>query len=88
MKIKDDYVLRNIAGDYVLVPTGDAAAKYNGLFGVTEVGARIIELLPECGSEEEVAAKILEEYDADGETVAHDVADFISKLREQGILEE
>ena len=30
MKLKTDYVMREIAGDHVLVPTGSAAAEYNG----------------------------------------------------------
>ncbi len=88
MKIKPDYVLREIAGDHVLVPTGEAVAKYNGLFGVTEVGARILELLPECATEDEIARRILEEYDADEETVKADVAEFIAHLREKEILDE
>ncbi len=88
MKIKSDYVLRNIAGDYVLVPTGESVAKHNGLFGMTDVGARIIEIMPECANEEDIVRRILEEYDADEETVKRDVAEFVSSVRELGILEE
>ncbi len=87
MKIKPDYVLREIAGDYVLVPTGEAVAKYNGLFAVSEVGAAILEKLPECESEDDIVAKILEEYDIDEATAKADVHEFIESLREQGILE-
>jgi len=87
MKIKNDYVLREIAGDHVLVPTGEAAAKYNGLFAVTEVGARIIELFSECETEEEIASKIFDEYDVDEETAKNDVHDFIESLKTQDILE-
>ena len=87
MKLKEDYVLREIAGDYVLVPTGEAVAKYNGLFGVSEVGARIIELLPECANEREIAAKIVEEYDVDGATALSDVREFIASMIEKEIIE-
>ena len=88
MKIKPDYILRDIAGDYVLVPTGEAVAKYNGLFAVTEVGARIIELFDECESEEEIAKRIVEEYETDLETALKDVSEFVASLREQEILED
>ncbi|MBR0303371.1 MAG: PqqD family protein [Clostridia bacterium] len=88
MNVKSDYVLREIAGDWVLVPTGTAAAKYNGLFAVTEVGARIIELLPECPDEEHIVSKILEEYDIDDESARRDVAEFMSQLREHEMIEE
>ncbi len=88
MRIKSDYVLREIAGDFVLVPTGAAVAKYNGLFGLSEVGARIIQLMDACSGEAEIAEKIVEEYDVDEETAAADVAEFIGKLRESGIIED
>ena len=87
MRIKPDYVLREIAGDYVLVPTGEAVAKYNGLFAVSEVGASILNALPECESEDDIVAKILEEYDVDEETARSDVREFIASLKEQEILE-
>ena len=88
MRLNGDYVLREIAGDYVLVPTGEAVAKYNGLFGVSEVGARILELLPECEDEDEITAKIVEEYEIDVETAGTDVREFISSLREKEIIED
>ena len=88
MRLKSDYVLREIAGDYVLVPTGEAVAKYNGLFGVSEVGARILELLPECIDEEQIVSRIVEEYDVDEATAAADVNEFISSLREKEIIED
>ena len=88
MKLKPDYVLREIAGDFVLVPTGEAVAKYNGLFGVSEVGARILELLPECEDEAAIVSKIVEEYDIDEETASADVNEFISSLRDKEIIED
>ncbi len=86
MRLNSDYVLREIAGDCVLVPTGEAVAKYNGLFAVSDVGARILELLPGCKDEAEIAAKIVEEYEVDEQTAAADVNEFISSLREKKII--
>ena len=31
MKVSKDFILREIAGEYILVPTGASAAKINGL---------------------------------------------------------
>lgn len=31
MKLNPDYILRNIAGEQVVVPTGQAGQKFNGL---------------------------------------------------------
>ena len=87
MKVKIDAVLREIAGDHVLVPVGDAVIDHNGLFALSEVGARIWELLPECESAEEITKKILEEFDAPREIVSADVNEFLQKLIAFGLVE-
>lgn len=87
MKVKIDAVLREIAGDYVLVPVGDTVTTHNGLFALSEVGAYIWELLPLCESEEEITDKLLEEFDAPRETVKADVSEFLSALREMGLID-
>lgn len=87
MKVKTEAVLREIAGDYVLVPVGDTVIEHNGLFALSEVGARIWELLPECENAEEITDKLLEEFDAPRETVSSDVKEFLEKLLSFGLIE-
>ena len=87
MKVKAEAVLREIAGDYVLVPTGASVTEHNGLFSVSEVGARIWEILPECNNEEEIVSIILDEYDVDPETAKKDVADFLVSLKNLGLID-
>ena len=64
MKVKVEAVLREIAGDHVLVPVGDTVIEHNGLFALSEVGARIWELLPDCETEDDITDKLLEEFEA------------------------
>lgn len=87
VKIKAEAVLRQIAGDYVLVPTGQTMLDNNGLFALTEVGGRIWELIPECETEEKIVEKLLEEYDVDREVLETDVAEFVAKLRKMNLVE-
>ncbi len=87
MKVKIEAVLREIAGDYVLVPVGDTVIEHNGLFAMSEVGARIWELLPECETEDEITDRLLEEFEAPRETVSVDVKEFLDRLRSFGLLE-
>lgn len=49
MELKKELVLRDIAGDFVLIPTGTTVLENNGLFTINEVAARIWELLPGRG---------------------------------------
>ena len=39
MKVQNEFVLREIAGDYVIIPTGKTVLSFNGLITVNEVGA-------------------------------------------------
>ena len=87
MKVKIEAVLREIAGDHVLVPVGDTVIEHNGLFALSEVGARIWELLPECESADEITDKLLEEFEAPRETVSRDVKEFLEKLFALGLIE-
>lgn len=86
MKIKREFVLREIAGDILLVPTGKTALDLNGMLTMNAVGADIWKMLPEVKDEDEIVTRILAEYEAEPEQVKRDVAEFLNKFRELGIL--
>ena len=86
MKIKYEFVKREIAGEFFLVPIGEAAKKFTGMFAMNEVGAFIWDILPEAENDEAVVKKILAEYDVEPETAAADAGEFLNKLREMNII--
>lgn len=86
MRIEKEFILREIAGDYVIVPTGKTALEFNGLITVNELGAFIWGKLQQETSEEELVDSVLEEYEASEETVRNDVKEFLEKLTECNIL--
>ena len=45
MKVQKEFVLREIAGDYVIIPTGKTVLTFNGLITVNEVGADLWKML-------------------------------------------
>ncbi len=87
MKINKEMILREIAGDNILVPAADAVLDLNGLFIVTDTGAFIWNILPSVNSEDEILEKMLEEYEVDKETAQNDIAEFLEKLRKFGIID-
>lgn len=86
MKIEKEFVLREIAGDYVIIPTGKTVLEFNGLATINEVGVFLWKLLQDEISEEELVNKLLEEYDVDEETARTDVAEFIDVLVDNKVL--
>ena len=87
MLIKKEFVLREIAGDFVLVPIGKTSGEFKGLFPITETGAFIWNLLPEAENQDYIIEKFLCEYDVDRETVTSDVSEFLENLRNFGIID-
>ena len=86
MKIKLDFVLRENAGDILLVPVGKTALDLNGMLTINEVGAEIWKMLPEVENEEEIVRRLLQDYEAEPAQVRKDVSEFMKRLKELGIL--
>ena len=82
MKIKDGFVLREVAGSYIVVAVGEAVKNFNGIINLNETGAFLWEILAKGATKEELVAKLLEEYDVDEKTATKDVGTFINKLSE------
>lgn len=88
MKASNDFILREIAGEALLVPVGNAAAKFNGLITLNETGKTIFEALSQETEPEALVRAVTTEYDVDAETARADVEDFLRQLRQLGALEE
>ena len=61
MKVDKEFVLREIAGDYVIIPIGRTVLSFNGLITVNEIGAFLWNLLQEDVTKEELVATVLDE---------------------------
>ena len=86
MKVDKEFVLREIAGDWIIIPTGKSAIGLNGLITINEVGVSLWEMLQDEVNFEELVCGILDEYDVE-ETVARvDVQEFLDKLTAAGIV--
>lgn len=88
MKIDKQYILRQIAGDYVIIPTGKTTLEFNGLITVNEQGAFLWEQLGTETTEEQLVEAVLEEYEIDRQTARADVAEFLAILRQCSMLDE
>ena len=87
MNLKGDFIVREIGGESFLVPIGEAAQKFSGLFMLDEVGAFIWSRLAAGEDEGRIVAAILEEYEVSRDEAAADVSEFLQKLRDMGVLE-
>ena len=87
MKIKEGFLLRNIAGSNIVVPVGAASVDVNGMITLNDSGAFLWKELEKGGDEETLTAALLREYDVDEATARSSAIDYIRKLDEAGVLE-
>ena len=87
MKIKENFVLRNIADEYIVMPTGSNIASFDGAVALNEVSAFIFEKLQNSASKDDLVIALLNEYEVDEETAVKDVDNLISQFEEMGIIE-
>ncbi len=85
MKLKEGFVLRTVAGNTIVVPTG-SALNLNMMISLNGVGRFLWEKLEKGAETEELVAALLEEYDVDEAKAKKDVEAFVEKLNENGFL--
>lgn len=86
MKIKDGFVLRQVAGQGVVIATGEASKQFSGMVKLNETGSFIWERVAEGLDEDAIAKALVSEYDVTPEKAAADVDAFVSQMRDNGFL--
>lgn len=85
MKIKDGYLLRDVAGSTVVVPLDDSLT-FHGMIKLNGSGKFLWEQLAEEKTREELLQALCKAYEIDEATAAQDLDAFLSHLREMGVL--
>lgn len=88
MKLNPEYVLRKVAGECVVVPTGSASQKINGLITLNDSAAFLWKCVEEGMDRQEILLKTMEEFEEDKEMVERDVIGFLDMLVEEGFATE
>ena len=88
MKIRDGLKLKEIAGEYIVIPLGSLSEEMNVTITLNETGKDIWKSLEENNSEEEIVKLILEKYDVSEEKAQQDVQNFINQMIEKGFIEK
>lgn len=88
MRIKNNFVLREIGDTYYVVPLYADADRICGIIRLSSSGAFLWKLLQSEQTEESLADALTAEYAVDAATARADVAAFLASLRSIGCLEE
>lgn len=88
MRANSNYIFRQVADEYLLIPVGEAALSVKGLIRLSESGCLLFQKLQNECSREELVDAILGEYDVPRDVADQDVDAFLAQLRRFGILVE
>lgn len=87
MKITDNFILREIAGEHILIPVGEAALRVHGMVTLSESAVILYEKLQSECTEEDLVDVLTAEYEVDRDEALRDVGAFLGQMRQVGILE-
>ena len=82
MKIKEGFTIREMIGDYIIIPLGENALEYAGIITTNEVGKDIWTYLQDEHSEEELFAYMMSIYEVEEEVLRTDIKNMVAKLEE------
>lgn len=86
MKLKEGFILRQVAGETVVIPSGNEL-DLNMMITLNDTGRFIWERLEKGAQEEELVAAICSEYEVEEARAQSAVRSFVEKLNNYGFLE-
>ena len=87
MKIKEGFVLRQVADTWVVMPLGQQSLDFDGMLTLNDTGALLWQTLEKGGDREAMADALTAEYEVARDAALRDVDVFIGKLQETGCVE-
>lgn len=77
MKKTQNFVMRQVIDEYVMVPRGETAERINGTMTLSETAAFIYDHLEEVKTPEEMAELLGKEYNISGKEILEDVKEVL-----------
>ena len=87
MKIKNDFIVKEISGSTVVIPVGNRVADFNGMLKLNETGVFLFNLLKNDTTIDVLVQNLVDEYEVKKEKANEDVITFVNKLKEADIIE-
>ncbi len=86
MKIREGFILRKVAKQYVVVATGKASKDFHGMIRLNSSAAYVFNLLKQEREEAELVQALMEEYGITEEIAKEDVESFLTAMKGAGAI--
>ena len=88
MKLKYDFLLRDVGDRAVAVAVGEGSESCQGIISMNRSSKAIFEMLREETSEEEILQKLMKQYNGTEAFFREEIRKMVMKLRNGGVLTE
>ena len=88
MHIVPGFLIRQVAGENLAIPSGESAHRLSGLLALNGSGVFLFGLLQTERTLDELIDAMMNEYDVDAATARADVSEFLDILRWNQVLVE
>lgn len=88
MKIKEEYILQNIADQWVVIDTNTKSVNFNKILSLNESGCFLWKELEQGSDEEKMITALMNKFGIDEDLAKNDVKKFITELEKIGCLED
>lgn len=87
MRLKSGFVLREVAGQGVVIATGEASKTFHGMVKLNATGQRIWKAVEQGRTEEQIVEELIASFgDISREQAKADVDGFVRQMKDNGFL--
>lgn len=87
-RINPDFILREIAGEYTIIPTGGDNVFSNAVMAPNETAVFLWEAFQKPSTIQDVVVEAMQKYDATEEQIYNSIRNFVKQSLEFKVLEE
>ena len=87
-RINPDFILREIAGEYTIIPTGGNNVFSNAVMAPNETAVFLWEAFQQPSTIQDVVVEAMQKYDATEEQIYNSISNFVKQSLEFKVLEE
>ena len=88
MKLRGEFVVRQVMDNIVVIPVGQTALRLNGMILLNDVSKVIWDCLENGTTLEAIVAAVTDTFDVSDHEAQADISEFCDKLRKLQLLEE
>ena len=88
MKLRGEFVVRQVLDDIVAIPVGESALQLNGIILLNDVSQVIWQCLEQDTQPEEILRAVTDAFEVSPQEAEADIMEFLDKLRSAKLLQE